>query len=94
MRILSICSALFATTLGVALPEPQPEPNPTAAPNPELLFAVPTLPSGLPSKDLYVFFDLDDLSTQTPNPTAPAAIRAGVYYKDNESQKAIATSTA
>ena len=79
MRILYLIGALSTGVLGIALPEANPEANPTA--DPGLIINVPTIvPSGLPSDDIYIYFDLDPLTSQIGKSKEAVQIAAGAYW--------------
>jgi hypothetical protein len=79
MHLLYLIGALSTGVLGVALPAPNPEPNPTA--DPGLIINIPTIvPSGLPSDDIYIYFDLDPLTSQIGKSTEAVQIAAGAFW--------------
>lgn len=79
MHPLYLIGALSTGVLGVALPEPNPEPNPTA--DPGLIINIPTVvPSGLPSDDIYIYFDLNPLTSQIGKSTEAVQIAAGAFW--------------
>lgn len=89
MHIILLVSALSTIVLGVALPEPNP------AADPGLIINVPTVvPSGLPPDDIYIYFDLDPLTSQLGKSTEAAQIAAGAFWLPDGGATSEATATS